>query len=65
LLFQNKKENGFFEVPQGFPTLESLGASFESMKLRHKRSATDLDGQEQRFNRRKYYSGNQVTNHYI
>lgn len=47
-------EAGFFEVPAGFPSLDTLGADFESMKIRNKRSAMDLDGGEQRFRRRQF-----------
>ena len=27
-------EEGFFEIPDGFPSLMTLGAGFESMKIR-------------------------------
>ena len=27
-------EEGFFEIPSGFPSLMSLGSGFESMKIR-------------------------------
>ena len=38
-------EEGFFSMPSGFPNLSDLGANFESMKIRNKRSA---DPQESR-----------------
>jgi len=49
-----KEDPGFFELPPGFPSLESLGSGFESMKIRNKRSAGDLDVGEQRIRRRQF-----------
>ena len=51
---EEEGESGFFEVPSGFPSLASLGSGFESMRIRNKRSATDLDGGEQRYRRRQF-----------
>ena len=51
---EDNDNTGFFEVPPGFPSLDALGAGFESMKIRHKRAALDLDAGEQRYRRRHF-----------
>ncbi len=38
-LYREKTEDGFFAMPESFPSLATLGAGFESMKIRTKRSA--------------------------
>ena len=51
----SEEGNGFFDdAPSGFPSLESMSNGFESMKIRNKRSAKDLDAGEQRYRRRQY-----------
>ena len=42
----NQESDGFFEFPGSFPSLEQLGAGFESMKIRNKRSLPDAFEEE-------------------
>jgi hypothetical protein len=61
-------EEGFFAIPESFPNLMSLGASFESKRIRNKRDAQvqQLDpmvAQERRFTPRRRRRGQQAHHH--
>ncbi|XP_059088801.1 uncharacterized protein LOC131884923 [Tigriopus californicus] len=47
----NEESDGFFTMPENFPSLEALGSGFESMKIRNKRNAEpdEMLAQERRF----------------
>ena len=48
------EDEGFFYKPPNFPSLASLGANFESMKIRTKRSANDFEDPLETAESRRY-----------